>query len=814
MDASSPQPESRTDPPASSRSIGRRFVTLAAVGLILVSAGIGLYDLLRGTAPVTSDETFDWQSYGRDPGGTRFSPVGQINRANVKHLEPAWVYRTGDWSDGADGSPKTAFEATPIVVDGTMYVSTLYGRVIALDPETGEELWTFDAKLDRSVHRSEIGNRGVATWVDEELADDDPLRRRIFLATLDARLIAVDARSGRPCTDFGAGGEVDLTQGVDIEDHAVDREDYGVTSAPAVIGDLVVVGSAIGDNRAVTVERGLVRAFDARSGELRWYFDPIPRDEADPAWATWENNSAARTGAGNVWAPISVDAQRDLVFVPTSSPSPDYFGGERLGANEYTDSVVALRGSTGEVVWHYQLVHHDLWDYDLPAQPTLITVHKDGRDIPAVAQATKMGLLFLLDRETGEPIFPVEERPVPKSDVEGEQSWPTQRFPTVPPPLATATATPDDAWGLTPWDRAAAREIIESYRYEGIYTPPSVRGSIEFPGIAGGTNWGSVAFEPRRGLIVLNMSHVPFVVRLYPREGLDIDAARADWPGEYARQRGTPYVMARRPLLSPLDLPCTKPPWGTLAAVDASTGEVRWEVPLGTIRDLAPLPLPIRLGVPNMGGPIVTGGDLVFIGAASDNYFRAFDVETGDELWKRRLPAGGQATPMTYRLPGTGKQFVAIAAGGHSKLGTTLGDYVVAFTLRDRSTLLVLWLLATALAIAAVLFATRYLFLPRDETDSPPSRARRWGRRGKRVFGAVLLVSAFGIALPWVLGGNSWLLPFSACILTAGLLLATVVHLAQRRGWRLGIDIPLLALAAVVAYSQIGELFWAGVLPW
>jgi quinoprotein glucose dehydrogenase len=789
-------------------------LAMIALAMIVVAAAYGLYGVLQNAASDSSGDTFDWQAYGRDPGGSRFSPVAGINRTNVKHLEAVWVYRTGDWSDGTDGTPKTAFEATPIVVDGTLYVSTIYGRVFALDPETGEERWIFDPEIDRSIHRSEIGNRGVATWVDPARSEDDPQRRRIFVATIDARLIAVDALSGRRCTDFGTGGEIDLAQGVDFEDTAVDRQDYGVTSAPAIIGDLVVVGSAIGDNRAVTVERGLVRAFDTRSGDLRWYFDPIPRDKSDPAWATWQDDSAARTGAGNVWAPISVDPKRDLVFVPTSSPSPDYFGGKRLGSNEYTDSVVALRGSTGEIVWHYQIVHHDLWDYDLPAQPTLVTVRKDGRDVPAVAQATKMGFLFLLDRETGEPIFPVEERPVPASDVAGEESWPTQRFPTVPAPLATATATPDDAWGLTPWDKAQSRKLIEQYRYDGIYTPPSLRGSIEFPGIAGGTNWGSVAFEPRRGLVVLNMSHVPFVVRLIPREEFDNDAARKSWPAEYARQLGTPYVMGRRPLLSPLDLPCTKPPWGTLAAVDVSTGAVRWEVPLGTIRDLAPFPLPIRLGVPNMGGPIVTGGDLVFIGAAADDYFRAFDIDTGQELWKRRLPAGGQATPMTYRVSGTGKQFVVIAAGGHSKLGTTLGDYVVAFALRDRGTLILLWFFETVLATAAVLFATQYMFPQRPPNDSPISRGVRWGRRAVRTFGAVLLLSAVGLMLPWLLGSDTWLTPFCASVLAVGLLSSIVACLARRSFRRLAVDVPMFALAGFVAYSQMSELFWVGVLPW
>jgi quinoprotein glucose dehydrogenase len=792
----------------------RRASQMVAAVAIVAAATRGVYDALSVDRPRPGAAGADWPSYGRDPGGSRYSPLARINRANVNELEVAWVYRTGDWSDGSDGRQKSAFQCTPIVVDGVMYVCTMYGRVIALDPETGVPHWTFDPQMDRSVDRSEIGTRGVATWVEGALPDGDPARRRIYVATRDARLIALNAQTGRACADFGASGVVDLSQGVDLDGSGVREDDYGVTSAPAVIGDVIVVGSAVGDNRAVTVERGVVRAFDARSGALVWLFDPIPRDPTDAAWETWGDESAAVTGAGNVWGPISVDPERDLVFVPTSSPSPDYYGGNRRGANVYCDSVVALRGTTGEVVWHYQIVHHDLWDYDLPAQPTLLTVHKNGREIPAVAQATKMGMLFLLDRETGEPIFPVEERPVPVSDVSGEASWPTQPFPTVPPPLATATATPDDAWGLTPWDRRAARDLIERYRYEGIYTPPSLQGSIEFPGIAGGTNWGGVAFQPERGLVVLNMSHIPFVIRLHPRDGFDLEAARSFEPGEYALQLGTPYIMGRWPLLSPFGLPCTKPPWGTLAAVDLGTGRVKWEVPLGTTRDIAPIPLPLRLGVPNMGGPMVTGGDLVFIGAASDNYIRAFDVETGDELWKRRLPAGGQATPMTFCLPGSGEQYVVIAAGGHGKLDTTIGDYVVAFRLRNRGAIAVLWLLDAMLAVAVVYWAAGFLFPVKAGADQAESRIGRWRRRTARLLGAILWLAAVGLVAPGLLDGQTWLTPISAITLTTAFAVAALANLVRGRFRPLAAGGVLLLLAAFLTYSQMSELFWVGVLPW
>jgi quinoprotein glucose dehydrogenase len=319
---------------------------------------------------------------------------------------------------------------------------------------------------------------------------------------------------------------VDLSRGVDLGAYQADTREYGVTSPPVVIGDRVVVGSAIGDNRAATLERGIVRAFDTRTGALRWVWDPIPRDSADPAFRTWAHESARRTGAANVWAQLSVDAARDLVFVPTSSPSPDYYGGERLGSNSYADSVVALRGSSGQLVWAYQIVHHNIWDYDLPAQSSLITVRKDGGEIPAVVQATKMGFLFLLHRETGEPIIPVEERPVPQSDVPGEQSWPRQRFPTRPQPLAPTTLSSDEAWGLGLWDRGNCRKLIERYRNDGIFTPTSLAGTIQYPGVIGGTNWGSVAFEPQRGWVILNMSGLPSVTGLIPRGRCKREAGR------------------------------------------------------------------------------------------------------------------------------------------------------------------------------------------------------------------------------------------------------------------------------------------------
>jgi quinoprotein glucose dehydrogenase len=597
----------------------------------------------------------------------------------VKQLKVAWTYRTGDINIKGRSAGKAAFEATPILVDGTLYLSTPFSRVIALDPETGKERWVYDPKVNLSINYSEVTSRGVSTWLDKSLKEGAACRRRIYMATLDARLIALDAATGALCQNFGQEGQVDLTRDVRLTEPG----QYQVTSPPAVIGDLLIVGSSIGDNRGVEVERGVVRAYDTRTGRLRWSWDPIPLRANDPARKTWEEKGAIKTGAANAWSLISTDTERDLVFVPTSSPSPDFYGGERKGSNLYANSVVALRASTGEVVWHFQVVHHDLWDYDVAAQPMLITIKRDGRDIPAVAVGTKMGHIFVLHRETGKPLFPVEERPVPQSDVPGEEASPTQPFPVLPPPIVPNKLTPDDAWGLTPADREWCRERIKALRSEGIFTPPSFQGTLMFPGNVGGVNWGGMSYDVKRGLLMTSTNRLASVVRIISRE--DLDKAKAS--GENNRLQGEfgrltdKYSVYREPLLAPSGAPCNWPPWGALTAIDLATGAVRWEVPLGTVPQLSSVPKSSEWGSINLGGPIVTGGGLVFIAAAMDTYLRAFDVETGKELWKGQLPASAQATPMTYQVSEKGKQFVVIAAGGHGKLRTKMGDYVVAYTL-------------------------------------------------------------------------------------------------------------------------------------
>ncbi|HEY7517749.1 MAG TPA: pyrroloquinoline quinone-dependent dehydrogenase [Methylomirabilota bacterium] len=633
--------------------------------------------MARPAAAVAADER-DWPAYGGDALGSRYSPLAEITRENVHHLRVAWTFHTGETPAAAPTRRPTAFQATPIVVDGALYLVTPLGRVFALDPATGQERWRFDARVDPASGFGDFTSRGVSTWLDPAAAPGARCRRRILVATVDARLIALDAGDGTPCAGFGENGTVDLRRG--LRNAPASREEYEVTSPPAVIGGLVIVGSAIADNNRTQAASGEVRAYDARTGTLRWTWDPVPRDSADPGWATWQGADAHRTGAANAWSVIAADPERDIVVVPTSSASPDYFGGERRGANLYANSVVALRASTGARLWHFQVVHHDLWDYDVPAPPALVTVTRDGQQRPAVLQATKTGQLFALHRETGAPIFPVEERRAPGNAVSGEEPWPTQPFSSLPAlsPLRFASS---DAWGITPLDRRACRKAMLPLRNDGIFTPPTLEGTLVVPSNIGGAHWGGLAYDPERQIAVVPVNRIASVVQLIPRERYE----RAEPGWEYAPMRGTPYVIRRRILLSPLGLPCTPPPFGALVAISLVTGQKVWEVPLGTTRDLFAskiwIPVAFRWGTPNLGGPVVTGGGLVFIGAAMDNYLRAFDVENGHELWRGRLPAGAQATPMTYRVAGDPRQFVVVSAGGHGRLGTTRGDAVVAFAL-------------------------------------------------------------------------------------------------------------------------------------
>ncbi len=491
-------------------------------------------------AAVSAEEVGQgWPSYGGDAGGTRYSRAKQITRDNVGTLRKAWEYRTGDVSDGKGAISATSFQATPILFEDTLYLCSPFNRVIALDPRTGTPRWTFDPKVeirkDNQTRKTDGGAlrcRGVAAWSDGEASAGAPCARRIFEGVIDGRLIALDARTGTACADFGRAGSIDLNA---LQNFGVGQ--VNMSSPPAIFENLVIVGSSIGDNVRNDMPHGFVRAFDARTGALVWSWDPIPA------------SLAGKTGAANTWAPISVDTARGLVMLPTSSASPDYFGGERAAEMPYTTAVVTLNARTGERVWHFQTLRHNLWDYDLASQPALVTIRRDGAAKDAVAQATKMGYVFVLDRETGAPLFPVVERPAPRSSVPGEVTAASQPVPLLPRPIARQTIKPEEAWGLLYFDAKACERELAALDNDGLYTPPSVRGSVVFPLFGGGSNWGSVAYDPVSNLLVANTMNLVGMAQVIPRA--DFAAVAKAHPDDQATaQRGTPYGMRRKILMS------------------------------------------------------------------------------------------------------------------------------------------------------------------------------------------------------------------------------------------------------------------------
>lgn len=595
----------------------------------------------------------DWPHYGNDSGANRYSPLTEITRDNVAKLKRAWVYRIGDMATDP-AQPLSSFQCTPIMVDGTVYLSTPFSRVVALDAATGTLKWDFDPKIvrQRPIAGEPLVHRGVAAWKDGKSG-----KSTVFIATYDARLIALDADSGELVAGFGNSGTVDLKKGL----RKLILTEYQCTAPPCIIDDLVVVGSAVGDNNEATASSGEIRAFDARTGKLVWSFDPAPKG-----------------GAGNAWAVITADPKMHRVYVPTSSQSPDYYGGLRLGNNDDSNAIVALDSRTGKKIWSFQVVHHDVWDYDIPSAPILADIKKDGKEIPSVVSCTKMGLVFVLDRRDGKPVFPIEERPVPASSIPGEQLSPTQPFPTLPKPLVPQTISPEDAWGINEQEKAAARAKLEAVDTGSIYTPISTRGFCQYPGTIGGMNWSGGSFDPKSSTLFVNTNNLPMAVRLIPRA--DFAQFRADNPKlSTNRMEGAPYGMTRSPMMTPKMLPVCPPPWGTVAAVDLASGEIKWQVPVGVMPQCKGLPGAESWGSLSLGGTIVTASGLIFFAGTMDSKMRAIDATNGKVLWEADLPAGGQATPMTYSFKG--KQYVVICAGGHSGLGTPRGDYVVAYAL-------------------------------------------------------------------------------------------------------------------------------------
>jgi quinoprotein glucose dehydrogenase len=662
-----------------------------------------------------------WPTYGGDAGGQRYSAAKQIDRRNVARLRPLWTYHTHALDSRRPGSLSAAFETTPVLFHGLLYLTTPFDEIIALDPLTGAERWRYRPPLTEMGEGNITTSRGVATW---DSGGTGECAARIFTGTQDGQLWGVDAATGRPCDGFGDHGRIDLKAGLTGNDRWFD-----VTSAPTVLGDVVVVGSSIPDNQAVDMAKGTVRAFDAKTGRQVWTWEPIP----------WGAEQKVPTGAGNAWSTIAADPELGLLYLPTGSASPDFYGGMRPGDDRDADSIVALDAATGRKVWAFQVVHHNLWDYDVPSEPLLFTWHGN---VPAVAVMTKMGMVFVFDRRTGAPLFPIEERPVPKSDVEGELASATQPFSTLPP-LSPLTM-PTDMTGLGATDASFCQAQMAALRYDGIYTPPSLGGSLVFPGNLGGVNWGSAAYDPSTGILYANTNRLPYFVQLVRSESiLERDAKylasrkhtwllfglvfatgmafwvrRKSWnPGwavalillasgaslifgvwerrvltlrdmetstvEYAMrgafgedhspQSKAPYSLFRHPLLDPHGLPCAPTPWGTVSALNLQTGKMAWEQPHGTQVAGA------QTGSPSLGGLIVTAGGLVFSAGTREPVIRAYDSSTGEVLWQGDLPVPAIATPMTYEVGG--RQLIVIAAGGSGLWGTKTGDAVIAFGL-------------------------------------------------------------------------------------------------------------------------------------
>ncbi|WP_119678010.1 glucose/quinate/shikimate family membrane-bound PQQ-dependent dehydrogenase [Indioceanicola profundi] len=670
--------------PREGREEGGRLGRLALGGAVLASllvAGISLFrdphnipGRLEAEPVVAEAGTGDvppgeWHHYGRTLYGQRYSPLDQINTENVEQLEVAWTYRTGDMKRPEDVS-ETTYQVTPLKVGDLLYLCTPHHLAIALDAATGEERWRFDPEIPLDQSRQHQTCRGVSYHADPARAGET-CAARIFLPTADARLIALDAVTGAVCTGFGENGAVNLWANMPNQKSGF----YYSTSPPVVAGGLIIIGGAVNDNYAMEAPSGVIRAYDVNTGELVWNWDSGNPDRTEPPGPgeTYTQNSP------NSWSVMSADPELGMVYVPLGNRTPDQLGMGRSPAVErFSSSIVALDLATGQVRWVRQTVHHDLWDMDVPAQPVLLDITTENGPVPALVGPTKQGDIYVLDRRTGEPIIPIREVPAPGGAIPEDFTAPTQ-------PVSGLTFMPEplegkDMWGASLFDQLACRIQFRSLRYEGRYTPPSLEGTLVYPGNFGVFNWGSIAVDPVRQVMFGMPTYLAFTSQLIPREEIDPDQRANAGEAGLNLNVGGPYGVIMQPFTSPLGFPCQAPPWGYVAGANLRTGEIVWMHKNGTIRDAGPVALPpIKLGVPGIGGPIITAGGVAFLAASIDNYLRAYDVSTGEQLWQQRLPAGGQATPMTYTAGD--RQFVVQVAGGHGSIGTDPGDYVIAYTL-------------------------------------------------------------------------------------------------------------------------------------
>lgn len=628
---------------------------------------------MAANAPMGGDvPDGEWHQYGRTSFGQRYSPLDQINAQNVANLKEAWRYQTGDVKR-PDDIGETTYQVTPLKIGDTLYICTPHSLAIAIGATDGKEKWRYDANAGMNPNRQHQTCRGVSYYHDTTAAAGAPCGDRVYLPTSDARLIALDAANGKVCPSFADQGTLHLETGMKYNPAGY----YYSTSPPVIVADKIIIGGAVNDNYSTQEQSGVIRAFDARTGALLWNWDSGNPDQTAPlpAGQTYTTNSP------NSWSVSSADEKLGMVYVPLGNQTPDQLGmGRSANVERFSSSVVALDINTGQLKWVQQFVHHDLWDMDVPAQPVLVDLTKaDGSTVPALVASTKQGDIYVLDRRTGAPIIPFKEIPAPGGTIPEDHASPTQPISDLtfsPPPLQEK-----DMWGVSLFDQLACRISFHQHQYEGRYTPPSLRGSIIFPGNFGTFNWGSVAVDPERQIMFGMPTYLAFTSRLVPRAEIPPKGA-GDKGSEQGlnRNEGSPYGVYMGPFVSPLGIPCQAPPWGYVAGVDLKTGKIAYKHKNGTVHDMTPLPLPFKVGVPGIGGPIVTKGGVAFLGAAVDDYLRAYDVTTGRQLWQARLPAGGQATPMTYTASDN-KQYVVMVAGGHGSVGTKPGDYVIGYTL-------------------------------------------------------------------------------------------------------------------------------------